>query len=453
MKIIIVGDGKVGRAITAQLSKEGHDLTIIDSNPSVLEKSMQRYDVMVIHGNGASMPVLQRADADAADLLIAATSADEINMLTCIVAKKIGTKNTIARIRTPEYFDQLIMMREELGLSMPINPELSAATEIYNTLQLPSFLHRDSFIKGKVEIVELKVLENSKLQDLPLMKLSKVLSAKVLICAVERKGEAFIPSGNFVLQKDDRIHITADAKDLAKVIHDLDLKKRKVRNVMIIGGSRIAYYLSHMLLLSGISVKIVDKNSTRCLQLAEQLPKAMVIEGEGSNQQLLLEEGLQDTDALVTLTNMDEENIFLSLYGAHLGVPHIITKVNQTEYASIIEEMGIESAVSPKKLCATEVVRYVRAMANTTGGSVLTMHEIVNGKVHALEFQVTGKTKYLDKTLIELPIKKSILVACIFRRGKTTIPDGKTRLKKGDSIIIVTPSDYSIIDLNDIFEN
>lgn len=452
MKIIIVGDGKVGLAITAQLSREGHDLTVIDSNSDVLKNSIELYDVMVIHGNGAALSTLKRAEAENADLLIAATSGDEINLMTCLLAKKMGTKNTIARVRNPEYDEQLAFMREELGLSMMINPELSAATEIYHSLQFPSFLKRDSFAKGRVEIVECKISEDSPLCGIPLNQLYKILSVKVLICAVVRKGEAFIPGGDFVIMQDDRIHVTADSKDLARVIHDFELKTHKVKNVLIIGGSHIAYHLTHMLLSSGIDVKIIERNYERSVELATLLPDAVIINGDGNDQRLLLEEGICETDAIVTLTNMDEENIFLSLYGSHVGVQKTVTKVNQTEYTSVVEEMGIDSAVSPKALCAIQVARYVRAMANKTGGTVLTMHEIVDGAVHALEFRANAKTKHLDLTLQEAPIKKGVLIACIFRNGKTIIPEGQHKIKKGDSVIVITPSELTLIDLNDIFE-
>lgn len=452
MKIIVVGDGKVGLAITRQLTSEGHDLVIVDSNSEVLQRSQELYDVQGIVGNGASLPVLRTAGADEADLLIAATSSDELNMLSCIFAKRLGAKNTIARIRNPEYHEQLQLMKDEIGLSMPINPDLSAANEIYNIIQFPSFLQRDTFAKGRVEIVELKIKGDSKLAGIPLKKLYKILTVRVLVCAVTRKGQAFIPNGDFVLQADDRIHVTADSRQLAKVVHEFGLKSKRTENAVIIGGSRISYYLSKMLTASGISVKIVEKDKSRCEELASILPEVMIINGDGSDQRLLLEEGIKNTDALITLTSMDEENIFVSLYGAHEGVPHIITKVNQTEYADVVEAVGIESAFSPKTICAVQVARYVRAMANTTGGSVITMHEIVGGMVNALEFAVTEKTKYVDKQLMDIPIKKNILLACIYRKGKPIIPQGSNSLKKGDTIIVVVQSDTVLIDLNDIFE-
>lgn len=452
MNIIIVGDGKVGQEITRELSREGHDLIIIDSNPNALEKSKALYDVLVIQGNGASLPVLREAGAESADLVIAATSSDEVNMLVCILAKHMGTPHTIARIRNPEYEEQLRIMREIFALSLPINPELSSATEIYHTLQFPSFLHRDSFAKGRVEIVELKIAPGSFLCGIPLKRLYKILSVKVLICAVERKGEAIIPDGEFVLQEEDRIHITANTKDLLTVVHDFGLKTHKIKDVMIVGGSRIAYYLARMLLHSNVGVTIIEKNLASCEALAASLGESVtVIEGDGSNQQLLLSEGLAQMDSLITLTDMDEVNIFISLYGSHVGVPNVITKVNQTEYADVVEEMGIDAAVSPKNICAMEVVRYVRAMANTTGGSVLTLHDLVNGKVHALEFRVTDKTRHMDKNLMEMPIRKGVLLASLISKGRTIIPEGSSRIHKNDTVIIVAPSELTLIDLNDIF--
>lgn len=452
MQIIIVGDGKVGLAITEMLSREGHDLVIVDSNRRVLDDSMAQYDVMAIHGNGASMPVLKEAGAETADLVIAATSTDEINLLTCAVAKSLGTKSTIARVRTPEYAEQLTLMREDLGLSMPINPELSAATEIYNNLQFPSFLHRDSFARGRVEIVELKIVEGSNLCGTPLHKLYKILSVKVLVCAVERRGEAIIPDGGLVLEAGDRIHVTAETRDLPKVVHAFGLKHQKIHDAMIVGGSRIAFYLSKMLLASGISVKIIERDAKRSVALAEMLPEATVIEADGSHQQVLLAAGIENMDALITLTDLDEVNAFLSLYGSHVGVKRAITKVSRTEFAAVIGEMGIDSAISPKMICAMEVVRYVRAMANTIGGAVLTMHDLVDGKVHALEFRAGAQTRFLDEKLTNVPVRKSILLACIIRRGRTMIPQGNSVIKRGDTVIVVTLEEQRIVDINQIFE-
>lgn len=452
MDIIVVGDGKVGLAITAQLSREGHNLTIIDSNSNVLESSVEQYDVMTLHGNGASLPVLREAGAETADLLIAATSTDEVNMLTCILARRLGTGHTIARVRNPEYAEQLHFLREELGLSMTVNPELAAATEAYHILQFPSFLHRESFARGRVEIVELRVSSDSRLRDIPLSRMQQAVSVKALVCAVESQGKVFIPGGDFVLREGDKIHVTAASGDLVRLINHLGLVNHKIHSCMIIGGSRIAYYLASMLLKSRVSVKIIEQNKARCEELAGLLPKAIIIHGDGNRQRLLLEEGLGETGALVTLTGMDEQNIFLSLYGRHEGVGKVITKISQTEYYHIIQEMGIESAISPKVLSATQVVRYVRAMANAKGGSVITMTELADGQVEALEFLATPNTLHLNTPLAEVPIRKDILIACIIHNGKTLIPQGSDCLRDRDGVIVVAPSELAITDLNDIFE-
>lgn len=452
MDIIVVGDGKVGLAITAQLSREGHNLTVIDSNPNVLESSVEQYDVMALRGNGASLPVLREAGAETADLLIAATSTDEVNMLTCILARRLGTRHTIARVRNPEYAEQLHFLREELGLSMTVNPELAAATEAYHILQFPTFLHREAFAKGRVEIVELRIGSDSRLKDIPLSRMQQAVSVKTLVCAVERQGKVFIPGGDFILREGDKIHVTAASGDLVRLVSRLGLVNHKIHSCMIIGGSRIAYYLASLLLKSHISVKIIELNKTRCEELSDLLPKAVIIHGDGNRQRLLLEEGLRETDALVTLTGMDEQNIFLSLYGSHEGVGKVITKISQTEYYHVIQEMGIESVISPKVLSATQVVRYVRAMANATGGSVITMTELADGRVEALEFLATPNTLHLSTSFAETPIRRNILIACIIRKGKTFIPQGSDCLREGDGVIVVASSELAITNLNDIFE-
>ena len=452
MNIIVVGDGKVGLSITAQLSREGHNLTIIDSNPNVLETSVEQYDVMILHGNGASLPVLREAGAEKADLLIAVTSTDEVNMLTCILARRLGTRHTIARVRNPEYAEQLQFLREELGLSMTVNPELAAAAEAYHILQFPSFLRRETFAKGLVEIVELRVGPDSRLRDIPLNRMQQAMSVKTLVCAVERQGKAFIPGGDFVLQEGDKIHVTAAAGDLARLVSLLGLTNQKIHSCMIIGGSRIAYYLAAMLLKSHISVKVIEQSRARCEELSNLLPKAVIIHGDGNRQRLLLEEGLRETDALVTLTGMDEQNIILSLYGSHEGVGKVITKISQTEYYPVIQDMGIESVISPKALSATEVVRYVRAMANATGGSVVAMTELADGQVEALEFLATPDILHLNRPLSETPIRKDILIACIIRHGKNLIPQGNDSLQEGDGVIVISPRGLAITNLDDIFE-
>lgn len=451
MNIIIVGDGKVGVALTEQLSQEGHDVTVIDSNPKVLEQSMESYDVMVVHGNGASISVLKDAGVETADLLIAATSRDEINLLTCIVARKLGAKHTIARVRNPEYNEQMLLVREELGLSMTVNPEFAAAREIHHLLQFPSFLKRDSFARGRVEIVEIHIDETSGLVGAPLNRMYEIAGVRVLVCVVERKSVVHIPDGSFTLQAGDNIYVTAEVRDLARLIKNLGIVKQKVRDVMIVGGSRVAYYLAMRCLGAGIGVKIIEQDHDRCIELAGLLPEAVIIEADGTRQEILAAEGMASTDAIITLTNIDEENIVIAMYASHLGVPKVITKVNRTEYVNTFKRMGIDTFISPKALCCTDIVRYVRAMQNTTGGSVITLHRMVEGKAEALEFRASESTRHLGETLLDIHLKPEILIACITHGGRTVIPRGSDSFAAGDNIIVVTTSGRPISDLNDIF--
>ena len=450
MKIVIVGDGKVGYALTQKLSREGHDIIVIDSNPQVLQ-SVELLDVLVVHGNGASLEVQQEADVAHSDLLIAATSADEINLLCCVLARKLGCRHTIARVRNPEYTKQLQFLREELGLSMTINPERAAAREIFHLIQFPSFLKRDTFAKGRVELVELKIKEGSPLAGRRLDQLEQATKVRVLICAVERDGQVTIPAGQFMLRVGDKITVTADNRDLAQLIKNLKIDTQKIHHVMIIGGSRIAAYLAEDLLASGVAVKIIEQKPQRCEALSEALPHALIINGDGSTQDLLMAEGLAETDAVITLTGIDEENLIISMYADHVGVPKAITKVNRLEYAWVFKEKGIGSVVSPKLITANDIVRYVRAMENTTGGSVITLHRIVDDKAEALEFQVSSGARNLGLPLHKLTLKPNILIACITRGGRIIIPSGSDHIQEGDTVIVVTTSEQGICDLNDIF--
>lgn len=452
MDIIIVGDGKVGAALATQLSGEGHDITIIDSNSQAVNESAEQLDVMAVIGNGASMDTLRTAGADRADLLIAATSRDELNLLTCLTAKKLGTTHTIARIRNPEYSDQLVAMRDDLGLSMTVNPDLAAAQEAYRLLQFPSFLKRDSFAKGRVEIVALKVDEGSKLVNIPLFKLYEIAGVNVLVCAVEREDGVHIPSGSFTLHAGDTIYVTAGIQDLATLVKNLGLVEKRIRSLFIIGGSRIAFYLAKRCLEGGMAVKIIEQDHKRCVELAEGLPKATIIEADGSREDVLSAEGLKSYDAAITLTGMDEENLVLSMYASHLGVSKVITKINRLEYADVFRKVGIGSTVSPKGLCCANIVRYVRAMSTASDiDSVLALHPIVDGQAEALEFQVEQGARHQRETLKDIPLKKGILVACITHRGKTILPRGDTSFTAGDTVIVVTAGGRAISSLDDIF--
>ncbi len=452
MKIVIVGDGKVGSALTVQLAKEGHDVVVIDSNRMVLQETQQYLDVNVIHGNGALMRIQKMADVDNSDLLIAATSADETNLLCCMLARRLGCKRTIARVRNPEFSAQLYLLREDLGLNMFINPEGTTAREIYRLLQFPSFLKRDSFAKGRAEIVELEIREDSPLNGVRLIDLSKVVKVKVLVCAVVRGNEVFISnSGGFTLAAGDRISVTASSGDLAKFIRSLGIERKKIRDAMIIGGSRIAVYLAESLVQSGVKVKLIEIDEERCNELAITLPKVNVVNADGSDKNVLDSEGIAQTDAVITLTDIDEINLIISMYANFLGVYRGITKINRTEYSEVLNDKGIDCVVSPKDLCSSEILRYVRALDNRKGETMLSLHRIVDDRVEALEFRAGKDLPQLGRPLSQLHFKPNTLIACLSRRGKIIIPQGSDCIEEDDTVVVVSLSDHGVNHLGDIF--
>ena len=449
MKIVIVGDGKVGYNIAKQLLAEGHDIVVIDNNPDVLEDSLHKLDVLVVDGNGVTLQTQEEADVANSDLLIAATSADEINLLCCILAKKLGCRHTICRMSNPDYVQSI---RDDFGLSMTVNPELTAAREIFRILQFPSFLKRDTFAKGRVEIVELKLTEDCALVGKRLERLSDVLrGVKILVCAVERGDEVCIPDGSFELRANDKITVTAPRSELVKMLKALKISNQKIRDVLIIGGSKIAVYLAEELIKSGVNVKIIEQKLEKCRALSERLPSAVIINGDGTLQDLLSSEGIEETDAVISLTNIDEENLVISMYADSCGVPKSITKINRTEYLRLFKDRDIGSVICPKMLASYEIIRYVRAMDNTTGGSVKTMYRIVDEKVEALEFAVTDSTKCIGEPLKKVNLKNNILLACINRMGKVIIPSGNDYIMAGDTIIVITTAEGMYKDINDIF--
>jgi len=451
MNIIIAGDGKVGSMLTRQLSSEGHDVTVIDSNAEVLQQSVERYDVISVHGNCASMAVLQQAGVKEADLLIAATNADEVNLLCCTTAHALNPKlHTIARIRNPEYTEQIYRMRNVFGLSMVINPENQAAAEIDRLLKYPGFLRRDTFAKGRTEIVELRVDAGSKLCNVRLMDLRSIVRCQVLVCAVLRDGSAIAPKGDFVLREGDRIFVTALSENLTTLLKNLGLLTRRVRNVTICGGGRISYYLATRLKKSGISVRIIEKDYARCKALCEQLPEADVIHGNVREQDLLESEGLADSDALVALTGMDELNMIVSLYGTSRNVPQVITKLSHTGNRSVVNNLDLGSVICPRELVCSNIVRYVRAMENQTGAAV-SVHTIADGQAEAMEFLVEEHTRNCDKPLKEIKLKPNVLLVSISHGAATEIPNGDSMFSWGDTVVVVTNSRENIRQLNDIF--
>ncbi|MBR4879742.1 MAG: Trk system potassium transporter TrkA [Clostridia bacterium] len=453
MRIVIAGGGKVGLALMRHLSAEGHDIVVIDKNKDVLEHKLAGFDVMTLHGNSATIGTLREANITQADILITATSDDAINILSCLTAKRLNPKiHTIARIRNPEYIEQLYLMRDVFGLSLIINPERRAAREIYRLIQFPDFLKHETFARGRVEIVELKLREGGNLDGIRLMDMPKVLGSKikVLVCVVVRDGKAFIPNGNSLLKAGDIIYVTAPVTVLTDFLKKQGVAKRKIKNIMIVGGSRVSYYLASILANTDIQVKIIENNYDRCLELYDRLPKASIIHGDASLPQVLESEGMPEMDAVVTLTGIDEQNIITSLYASSVGVPHIATKINRMEMTGMIENMSIGGIVSPKELVSADVVRYVRALQNQTG-SANTLHKIANGRAEALEFTVTEQTMHLNTPLRSIQLKNNILLACILRNGRVYIPDGNTTFGVGDTVIIVTTREDPILSFNDIF--
>lgn len=452
MKIVIVGDGKVGHTLTKILSGEGHDITIIDSNLDRLHETQDSLDVAVVEGNGALIDVQLAAGAQHSDLLIAATSSDEINLLCCFVGRKLGCKNTVARVRNPEYDQQLGFLKEDLGLSFSINPEKAAAKEIFSLLQFPSFLKRDSFAKGLVELVEIRLKPDNILVGRRLDGMSDIWNVNALICAVERDSEVYIPSGSFCLQAEDKITVAAETAQLIELLNALQIAHKKTRQVMIIGGSRIAAYLAARLLKTNVNVTIIEQKKERCAELSELLPKALIIHGNGAEEDVLYAEGIREMDAVVTLTGIDEENLVLSMLANHIGVPKTIAKMNRLEFTEALSNIGVDTIVRPKLLTANEIVRYVRAVGATEGGCVDTLYRMADGKVEALGFTVPGSACYLNISLADLELKSNTLIASIIRKGHVIIPNGTTCIQAGDNVVVLMRAQPQVVSsLNDIF--
>ena len=452
MNIIIAGDGKVGSTLTRQLTAEGHDITVIDADARVLQSSVERYDVISVHGNCASMSVLTQAGVKDAELLIAATSADEINLLCCTTAHALNPKlHTIARIRNPEYTDQIYQLRDTFGLSMVFNPEKQAAQEIEHLLKYPGFLRRDVFARGRTEIVELRVDPKSKLLGVKLLNLHNIIKCRVLICAVLRDGTAIVPnSGEFTFLENDRIFVTAPTKDLTILLKSLGIITRRVRSVMLCGGGRVSYYLASALEKSGIDVKIIERDYKRAEELSIMLPGSSVVHGNCGNMELLESEDMAKCDALVTLTGEEELNMIVSLCASSAGVPLVITKLGHISNQRVLDNLKLGSVVCPKDLCVNNIVRYVRAMQNQTGAAV-SVHAIADGQVEAMEFRVDKNTSNCGIPLKNLKPKANVLIASITHGSRTEIPNGDSMFQVGDTLVVVTSGRGSVRHINDIF--
>lgn len=451
MKVIIAGAGKVGTMLTRKLLAEGYEIVLIDNNQQVLETCTERYDVMAVRGNCASMETLEEANVKKADLLIAVAGGDEYNLLCCMTAHGINPNiHTIARIRTPEYGEQIYKMRDVFALSMVVNPERQAALEIERILKYPGFLRRDTFARGRAEIVELKIREDSKLCNMAIKDMNSITKSKVLVCAVRRDGVVSAPDGNYILKEGDRIFVTATSKELTGMLKNIGVITHKVKRVMICGGGKLGFYLAQQLSKGGIDVHLIEQDRNRCIELSNHLPNVSIVCGDASNQMFLESEGIEKCDAVVAMTRYDEMNMIISLYAQNYNVDQVITKVDHTENSRIQDILGLGSVVCPKELCSNQIVRYVRAMESTTGAA-LSIHSFADGQMEALEFRVDEETLHCGEPLKALNLRKNVLIACISHGKLPEIPDGESTFNVGDILVVVANGDVVLHTLNDIF--
>lgn len=451
MNIIVVGCGKIGTAIVSTLVTEGHDVTALDNRAEVISEITNIYDAMGICGNGTDCETLTEAGVSGTDLFIAVTGSDELNMLSCFLAKKMGAKHTIARIRNPEYNDNSLgFMKQELNISMAVNPELLMAQELHNILKLPAAFKVEYFSRRNLEMIELRLKPENPLCGKKLFKLREKEKTDFLIGAVLRQGKVIIPDGSFELAAGDVISIAAAPHEMQKLLKSFGILKKQSRNVMIMGGSRTAYYLAKMLSSSGNDVRIIEKDFARCEKLSEILPSAVMIHGDGTQQELLLEEGLRTLDAFVALTGMDEENILVSIFAGSQNVPQIITKVNREELAAMAEKLGLDCVVSTKSITSDIILRYTRALNNSRGSKIETLYKIMDGKAEAVEFKVTPDSPVIGTPIKDLKIKSGILIAGIIRQGKkTVIPSGDDIIAQDDRVIVLS-AEHRLNNLRDI---
>ena len=450
MNIVIIGIGRLGRTVVEQLSKEGHDIVVIDNDKKTLEKTINDFDVIGLLGNGANYDIQNAANVETADLLIVCTSSDELNILCCMVAKKLGQTDTIARIRNPEYFN--LFMGRDLGLNMMVNPDYEGAMEVFRILRSPGTIKTEPFAKGKVDLVEFKLTNDNPLINKPITEISSNYKLKMLVCAIQRDKEVIIPNGDTILRENDKIYVVTSAQNVYLILKNLGINEGIVKNVFIIGGGNISYYLAKKLIGAGLSVKIIEKNETKSLELSESLPEAEIVLGDASEQEILLEEGLLKADAVIILTGSDEENIMISLFASSHKAKKVITKINKLSYYSMLETSGVESIISPRLLTADHIIRYVRSKQNSFGSSVLNLYSIVNDKAEALEFKATESFKGLNTPLRELKIKKNLIIACILRGDEVITPQGPVTIEAGDNVIIVTTNEF-LNDLDDILKD
>ena len=448
MKIIIVGIGKVGYAIAEQMTGENHDLVVIDRNSAVLDHVDSMLDVMCVEGNGASASVLLEAGVREADLLIAVSENDEVNLICCLMAKKLGAKHTVARVRNPEYFRDAPILRREIGLDMIINPENAAAQEISRILRVPSAFSVETFARGLVELIGFQTEEGDSLVGKSLIDYNRENPNSILMCAAKRGEEVIVPNGSFVPQTGDRVYVIGTPAETTRVLRSMGRAMAPIRRGCSRGG-RIAQYLAWMLADVGTRVTIVEKNEAKCLTLAEKLPKATIIRGDGTDHHLLESEGIFHCDAFIALTDRDEENLLMALTAKRYGVKKVVPKMSRLGYLDIVSLTGLDSVVSPKAIVAGQISSYVRGLANSQGSAVESLHYILGGAIEAVEFTATNATHFLDRPLSDLHFRKGLLVAAIVHDGKMVIPNGHSKIHAGDRVIVMAKKLF-LQDLNDI---
>lgn len=450
MKIVIIGDGKVGYKLAKELSEEDYDVVLIDSNGEKLKETGNRLDVSCVTGDGVSAEAQTEAGVPESDLVIACMSTDELNMLSCLIAKRLGAKHTIARVRNPLYFQQIDLLKEDLHLSMAINPELTVANEITRMLIFPSANKVETFVKAKAELVEVPLREGNPIIGKSLAEVYKKFQIKILVCAVQRGKQVFIPDGSFVPELGDKLHIASTHKELERLFQKLGNRKVKIKKVIIGGGGKVSFYLAKRLSALGMEVKIIEHNREKCESLCEQLPKITIVHGDATDHELLLEEGIREANAFVPLTALDEENIITGLFAKAQGVHKIVAKVNEDSRADMVETLGLDSVVSAKKATADAILSYVRARQNSySSANIEALYRLVEDKVEALEFIIKEETDYTNIPLKDLTTKPNNLIACIGRKRQIIIPNGNDCLQKGDSVVVVT-LDQRVQDIKDI---
>jgi len=452
LKIIIVGDGKVGFTLAEHLSREEHDVTVIDTNDDALRRASESLDVLCVKGNGASIMALRESGVDTADIIIAAASLDEVNMVCCLTAKRLGAKYTIARVRNVEYAVELSVLKKELGIDMVINPENATAVEISRLLRFPSAANIETFYRGRVELIGFRVQEDDFICGHSLAELNhRVKELPILFCAAERGDEVIIPDGRYAPQAGDKLYLIGQPIGMSQFFKLLGRYTPKVKDVFIVGGGRIAHYLTAILEGMNMHVKLVERNMDRCRHISEVLPRTMVICGDGTDQELLESESVSASDAFIALTDRDEDNLIISLYAMQMGIGKVIAKSNRQNYAGIARAVGLDSVISPKLITANQILQVVRGMENSKGSVMTALYKIASGNAEAMEFVVNQTTRHLGQPLKDLKLKKGILIAVIIHHNRIVIPEGSSSMSQGDTVIIVS-RDQGILDVNDIFD-